>query len=176
MVHHAPACRAFLDSFSPAALGSGLFGWHPLGRRKRWKFLNPLAINSLLDCIALASNTHAHPNRPSLSARKSPFRQRIAFCSGSLLMSFIQAAQELRDSNPDQAYPPEPLRVTLMVQLSRGPAQRSMCQDQADVVSLIRANNLDGTLADHLHPSLRRDYLGCLEEIRREEAFIARNG
>lgn len=49
-------------------------------------------------------------------------------------------------------------------------------QDLADVVRLIEANNLDESLAERLHPSSRRDYLGCLEEISRDEVFNTRNG
>jgi hypothetical protein len=220
-------------------------------------------------------------------------------CPDSLLMSFIHSAQDLLNSNPAHDCSPNPLRAIPMLQLSRGPAQRSMqrviqrldkanlayammgglaveahgvrctikgvhvlltaegfaefqdrwvpryyesipkwerrfldrkngvtltvlvsglnagmgrpCpvrfpdpvrvrewigrdyyvnlptlidlrlaarrfQGLADVVNLIRANSLNEDIAEHLHPSLRSDYLGCLEEIRREEAFIARNG
>lgn len=44
----------------------------------------------------------------------------------------------------------------------------------ADVVRLIRANDLDQSFQDNLHPSIRGDYIECLEEIRREEEFEAR--
>ena len=49
-------------------------------------------------------------------------------------------------------------------------------KDFADVVYLIRAHNLDESFADRLHPSLRQDYIECLEEERREEEYEARNG
>jgi hypothetical protein len=49
-------------------------------------------------------------------------------------------------------------------------------QDFADVVSLIRAHDLDESFADRLHPSVRRDYIECLEEKRREDEYEARNG
>jgi hypothetical protein len=49
-------------------------------------------------------------------------------------------------------------------------------QDFADVVNLISVHNLDESFADRLHPTLRRDYIECLEEKRREDEFIARNG
>ena len=50
-------------------------------------------------------------------------------------------------------------------------------QDFADVVALIRGNDLDEEFAKRLHRSVRRDYLGCLdealEEKRREEKYEA---
>jgi hypothetical protein len=49
-------------------------------------------------------------------------------------------------------------------------------QDFADVVNLIGPHNLDETFADKLHPSLRRDYMECLEEKRREDAYESREG
>lgn len=47
-------------------------------------------------------------------------------------------------------------------------------QDLADVVSLIRVHQLDESFADRLHPSVRNDYIECLEEKRREEEYEAR--
>lgn len=49
-------------------------------------------------------------------------------------------------------------------------------QDFADVVSLIRAHDLDESFGDRLHPSVRRDYIECLEEKRREDEYEAGNG
>lgn len=47
-------------------------------------------------------------------------------------------------------------------------------QDFADVVNLIDAHNLDESFADRLHPTLRGDYIECLEEKRREDEYRAR--
>ncbi len=47
-------------------------------------------------------------------------------------------------------------------------------RDFGDVVELIRFNNLDESLADGLHPSVRRDYIECLEEKRREDEYEER--
>jgi hypothetical protein len=47
-------------------------------------------------------------------------------------------------------------------------------QDFADVVSLIRAHQLDESFADRLHASVRNDYIECLEEKRREDEYEAR--
>ena len=49
-------------------------------------------------------------------------------------------------------------------------------QDFADVVALIRHNELDESFRDRLHPSIRGDYLECLEEKRREDHYDARKG
>jgi hypothetical protein len=47
-------------------------------------------------------------------------------------------------------------------------------QDFADVVNLIKFNNLDESYQERLHPSLHRDYIECLEEKRREDEYEAR--
>ena len=63
--------------------------------------------------------------------------------------------------------------LTTLIQLKLA-ARRH--QDFADVVNLIGAHNLDEAFADRLHESLRRDYIECLEEKRREDEYLARNG
>jgi hypothetical protein len=47
-------------------------------------------------------------------------------------------------------------------------------QDFADVVNMIRFNDLDETFALQLHASVRRDYIECLDEKRREDEYEAR--
>ena len=47
-------------------------------------------------------------------------------------------------------------------------------RDFADVVELIRFNNLDESFANRLHLSVRADYIECLEEMRREDEYEAR--
>jgi hypothetical protein len=49
-------------------------------------------------------------------------------------------------------------------------------QDFADVVQMIRIHQLDETFADRLHPSLRQGFIECLEEKRREDDYLAREG
>jgi len=47
-------------------------------------------------------------------------------------------------------------------------------QDFADVVNLIRFNELDESYLEQLHPSVRGDFIECLEEKRREDEYEAR--
>ncbi len=47
-------------------------------------------------------------------------------------------------------------------------------KDFADVISLIRVHNLDESFNEQLHPSVRRDFIECLEEKRREDEYEAR--
>ena len=47
-------------------------------------------------------------------------------------------------------------------------------QDFADVLNLIRSNDLDESFQSNLHPSLHSDYIECLEEKRREDEYEAR--
>jgi hypothetical protein len=42
-------------------------------------------------------------------------------------------------------------------------------QDFADVVNLIAANQLEESFQEQLHPTVRADYIECLEEMRREQ-------
>jgi hypothetical protein len=49
-------------------------------------------------------------------------------------------------------------------------------KDFADVVDLIRYNNLDESFLDRLPPSVRSDFIECLEEKWREDDYIAREG
>jgi hypothetical protein len=47
-------------------------------------------------------------------------------------------------------------------------------RDFADVVELIRYNDLDESFKQRLHASVRGDYVECLEEKRREDEYEAR--
>jgi hypothetical protein len=47
-------------------------------------------------------------------------------------------------------------------------------KDFGDVVDLIRVQNLDESFLDQLHPSVRGDFIECLEEKRREDEYEAR--
>jgi hypothetical protein len=49
-------------------------------------------------------------------------------------------------------------------------------RDFADVVELIRYNHLDESFIKRLHPVVRQDFIECLEEKRREDEYLARNG
>jgi hypothetical protein len=46
-------------------------------------------------------------------------------------------------------------------------------RDFADVVELIRSNELDESFLPKLHPSVRSDFIECLEEKRREDEYEA---
>jgi hypothetical protein len=47
-------------------------------------------------------------------------------------------------------------------------------QDFGDVVFLIRIHDLDESFLEKLHPSVRDDFIECLEEKRREDEYEAR--
>jgi hypothetical protein len=47
-------------------------------------------------------------------------------------------------------------------------------QDFADVVNLIRANKLDESFQQQLHPAVQGDFIECLEEMRREDEYETR--
>ena len=41
---------------------------------------------------------------------------------------------------------------------------------------MIREKNLDESFMSQLHPSVHQDFIECLEEKRREDDYIAREG
>jgi hypothetical protein len=47
-------------------------------------------------------------------------------------------------------------------------------RDFGDVVELIRIHDLDESFNERLHPSVRGDFIECLEEKRREHEYEAR--
>jgi hypothetical protein len=49
-------------------------------------------------------------------------------------------------------------------------------KDFGDVVALIAVHNLDESFLSKLHPSVRQDFIECLEEKRREDEYEAREG
>lgn len=48
--------------------------------------------------------------------------------------------------------------------------------DFGDVVFLIRTHQLEESFLQRLHPSVHADFIECLEEKRREDEYIAREG
>lgn len=68
----------------------------------------------------------------------------------------------------------ENVRVVDLVTLIQLKLAARRHRDFGDVVELIRCNNLDESFADRLPPSVRGDYVECLEEKRREDEYEAR--
>ncbi len=68
------------------------------------------------------------------------------------------------------------IRVVNLVMLVQLKLAARRYQDFADVVNLIRMHDLDESFAEQLHPSVRGDFIECLEEKRREEEYEAREG
>ncbi len=68
------------------------------------------------------------------------------------------------------------IRVVNLPQLIQLKLAARRYYDFGDVVFLIRVHNLDESFAEQLHPSVRSDYVECLEEKRREDEYEAREG
>ncbi len=68
------------------------------------------------------------------------------------------------------------VRVITLPQLVQLKLTARRYYDLGDVVSLIRAHNLDESFLPQLHPAVHRDFVGCLEEKRRDDEFEAREG
>jgi hypothetical protein len=68
----------------------------------------------------------------------------------------------------------EKLRVIRLPELIELKLAARRFYDFGDVVALIRVHNLDESFADRLHESVRRDYMECLEEKRREDSYESR--
>ncbi|HKA06964.1 MAG TPA: hypothetical protein VKD71_06870 [Gemmataceae bacterium] len=70
----------------------------------------------------------------------------------------------------------EKVRVVNLPQLIQLKLAARRHYDFGDVVFLIRVHNLDESFLEQLHPSVRQDFIECLEEKRREDDYIAREG
>jgi hypothetical protein len=67
-------------------------------------------------------------------------------------------------------------RVVTLVQLIELKLAASRFRDFGAVVFLMQTHNLDESFANKLHPSVRQEYIQCLEEKRREDDYLAREG
>jgi hypothetical protein len=70
----------------------------------------------------------------------------------------------------------EKVRVLTLPQLVQLKLAAGRYYDFGDVVFLIRIQNLDESFLPQLHPSVHQDFIECLEEKRREDEYIAREG
>jgi hypothetical protein len=70
----------------------------------------------------------------------------------------------------------EKIRVLTLPQLVQLKLAARRHYDFGDVVFLIRTHNLDESFQQQLHPSVRQDFIECLEEKRREDEYLAREG
>lgn len=70
----------------------------------------------------------------------------------------------------------EKIRVLKLPQLIQFKLAARRFYDFGDVVFLIRTHQLDESFLPQLHPSVHRDYIECLEEKRREDEYLAREG
>jgi hypothetical protein len=70
----------------------------------------------------------------------------------------------------------EQTRVLTLPQLIQLKLAARRYYDFGDVVFLIRVKNLDESFLEQLHPSVRQDYIECLEEMRREKEYEEREG
>jgi hypothetical protein len=70
----------------------------------------------------------------------------------------------------------EKIRVLTLPQLIQLKLAARRFYDLGDVVFLIRTHNLDESFLPQLHPSVRQDFIECLEEKRREDDYLAREG
>ena len=70
----------------------------------------------------------------------------------------------------------EKIRVLTLPQLIQLKLAARRYYDFGDVVFLIRTHDLDEAFLEQLHPSVHRDFIECLEEKRREDEYLAREG
>jgi hypothetical protein len=115
------------------------------------------------------------------AGRKRHFLDRINRVALELLVTGLYPGSGLPGpvAYPDPANVSETIESHRVVQLPtlvelKLAARRH--KDFGDVVALIGANGLDESFAENLHPSVRQDYIECLEEHRREAEYEARNG
>ena len=117
----------------------------------------------------------------NLPGRKRRFRDRINQITIDILVTglFPGTGKPGPIAYPDPASVSEiirDVRVLNLVTLVQLKLAAHRYRDFGDVVELIRFNELDESFSDRLHASLRRDYVECLEEKRREDEYEAREG
>jgi hypothetical protein len=122
---------------------------------------------------------------PKSYERKENRKYRFVDRANGICVDFLIAGNYPGSGKPGPIAYPDPQQVTqridgrsvvdlaTLVQLKLA-ARRY--KDFGDVVELIRHNDLDESFADKLHPTLRQDYIECLEEKRREDEYEAREG
>jgi hypothetical protein len=70
----------------------------------------------------------------------------------------------------------EKIRVLTLPQLIQLKLAARRHSDFGDVVFLINIKNLDESFLQQLHPSVHQDFIECLEEKRRDDEYLAREG
>jgi hypothetical protein len=70
----------------------------------------------------------------------------------------------------------EKVRVVTLPQLIQLKLAARRHYDFGDVVFLIKVHDLDESFLPRLHPSVHKDFIECLEEKRREDEYVAREG
>jgi hypothetical protein len=68
------------------------------------------------------------------------------------------------------------IRVLTLPQLIQLKLAARRYYDFGDVVFLIQTHNFDESFLPQLHPSVHKDFIECLEEKRREDDYLAREG
>ena len=77
--------------------------------------------------------------------------------------------------NPTESRQPiEKIQIVTLPSLIALKLAARRLQDFADVVNLIRFNTLDESFQTKVHPSVREDFIECLDEKRREDEYAVR--
>ena len=70
----------------------------------------------------------------------------------------------------------EKIQVLTLPQLIQLKLAARRYYDFGDVVFLIRTHNLDDSFLQQIHPCVHQDFIECLQEKRREDEYIDREG
>ena len=87
---------------------------------------------------------------------------------GPVLFTFpdpLEASEEIKQ-----------LRVLTLPYLIQLKLAARRYYDFGDVVFLIRVHNLDESFQEKLHAAVHRDFIECLEQKRRDDEYVAREG
>ena len=113
------------------------------------------------------------------------FRRRFVDRANEVTLDILVTGRFPGSGKPGPVPFPDPDKVSEVIEKARVVNLATLVElklaarrhrDFGDVVELIRFNDLDESFADRLHPSVRRDYIECLEEKRREDEYEAREG
>lgn len=100
-----------------------------------------------------------------------------------VVLHVLEAGRYPGSGKPGPFAFPDPLRasqdikrvkVVTLPQLIQLKLAARRYYDFGDVVNLVRVHALDESFLTQIHPSVHRDFIECLEEKRREDAYEAR--
>jgi hypothetical protein len=173
--------RRLAKRLEKAGIPYAIVGAMALAAHRYWRTATAVDVLLTPEGFAAFLKLFVPKNYPRFENRKWRFVDR----TNGVLIDFVVTGNFPGSDKPGPVAYPDPAKVTQIIDGNRVVDLVTLVQlklaarrwrDFADVVELIRHNDLDNSFADRLHPAVRKDYIACLEEKRREDEYEARKG